>query len=127
MIVLQHDRVIVMRPSQKRSASVKREYARAFRDCDPPRRSNPGATRRSGLLRGSCHQTRIGATRWPAMTGMLAFTPVAMRPSIPDRLAGLMYRMLRLIGVSVAAAGKERIPVAIATTAGGHRMTLLQR
>jgi hypothetical protein len=50
---------------------------------------------------------------------------------VHNRLRGVMYptfrmRLLRLIGIGAAAVAQERIPVAIAAAAGGHRLALLQ-
>jgi hypothetical protein len=90
----------------------------SFRETTP--RSNPAPEQLPGLLRRTIHRTAPRASR-------LTFTPAAIRPSIPDRLAGPMRRsMLWLIGQGVAAVGQKRIPVAIAAASGGHRLALLQ-
>ena len=42
---------------------------------------------------------------------------------LPDALC---LRVLRLIGISVVGVGQKRIPIAVATAAGGHRLAILQ-
>src|ERR1700733_10490762 len=51
-----------------------RRRPRSFCHCEErKRRSNPFYYWISGLLRGACHQARIRATRWLAMTGERAY------------------------------------------------------